>query len=197
MSTMMIRGLAALLIFACPLVARAATLEVDPAHTGVGFKVRHLFTNVNGRFDRFEGTIAFDPDAPEKTTIEGTIDAASIDTDNEKRDAHLRAADFFDVEKHPKITFESTKVTDVDRAKKTARVHGVLGIRGVEKPVVLEASFLGQGKDPWGNERYGFHAETTIDRKDFGLTWNETLETGGLLVGEDVTIVIDAEATPR
>jgi polyisoprenoid-binding protein YceI len=197
MSTMMIRGLAALLIFACPLVAQAATLEVDPAHTGVGFKVRHLFTNVNGRFDRFEGTIAFDPDAPEKTTIEGTIDAASIDTDNEKRDAHLRAADFFDVEKHPKITFESTKVTDVDRAKKTARLHGVLGIRGVEKPVVLEASFLGQGKDPWGNERYGFHAETTIDRKDFGLTWNETLETGGLLVGEDVTIVIDAEATPR
>lgn len=192
-----IRGLVAVLVVALPLVASAATLEVDPSHTSVGFKVRHLFTNVSGRFDRFEGTIAFDPDDPEKTTIEGSIEAASIDTDNEKRDKHLRAADFFDVEKHPKITFKSTKVTDVDRAKKTARVHGVLGIRGVEKPVVLEASFLGQGKDPWGNDRYGFHAETTIDRKDFGLTWNETLETGGVLVGEDVTIAIDAEATPR
>jgi polyisoprenoid-binding protein YceI len=197
MRKVMIRGLVAALVVAGPLVAAAATLEVDPAHTGVAFKVRHLFTNVNGRFDRFEGTIAFDPEAPETTTIEGTIDAASIDTDNDKRDAHLRAADFFDVEKHPKITFKSTKVTDVDRAKKTARVHGMLGIRGVERPVVLEASFLGQGKDPWGNERYGFHAETTIDRKDFGLTWNETLEAGGLLVGEDVRIEIDAEATPR
>lgn len=197
MTQVTMRGLLAVAILALPLVGEAATLEVDSSHTSVGFKVRHLFTNVAGRFDRFEGTIRFDPEAPEKTEIEGSIDAASIDTDNEKRDKHLRAADFFDVEQHPKITFRSTKVTDVDRAKKTARVHGVLGIRGVEKPVVLEASFLGMGKDPWGKERYGFHAETTIDRKEFGLSWNETLETGGLLVGEDVTIEIDAEATPR
>lgn len=184
-------------LLALPVGALGRPLTVDPSHTSVTFQVRHLFTNITGRFDKFDGKIEFDPDQPEATKIDGSIDAASIDTDNEKRDKHLRAADFFDVEKHPKITFKSTKVSAIDTEKKTAKVSGVLGMHGVEKPIVLDASFLGMGKDPWGNERYGFRATTTINRKEFGLDWNETLETGGVLVGEEVTIEINAEAMAK
>jgi polyisoprenoid-binding protein YceI len=177
-----------------PLAAAAKPLTVDPAHTNVGFQIRHLFSNVSGRFDRFDGKIEFDPDAPEKSSIEGSIDAASIDTDNEKRDKHLRTPDFFDVEKYPKITFKSSKVTDIDKAKKTAKVGGVLNMHGVEKPVVMDVSFLGSGPGPSGDKRYGFHAETTVDRKDFGLEWNKALDAGGFVLGDDVKITIDVEA---
>jgi len=184
-------------LLALPAGALARPLTVDPSHTSVSFQIRHLFTNVSGRFDKFEGSIEFDPEKPEATKIDGSIDAASIDTDNEKRDKHLRAADFFDVEKHPKITFKSTKVSAVDSENKTAKVAGMLNMHGVEKPVVLDAAFLGMGKDPWGNERFGFRGTTKINRKDFDLTWNETLDGGGLLIGEEVTIEINAEAMAK
>jgi polyisoprenoid-binding protein YceI len=177
-----------------PLAAIAKPLEVDPVHTNVGFQIRHLFSNVSGRFDKFDGTIEFDPEAPEKSSIEGSIDAASIDTDNEKRDKHLRSPDFFAVEKYPKITFKSSKVAEIDKEKKTARVGGVLSMRGVEKPVVLDVSFLGSGPGPSGDKRHGFHAETTINRKDFGIAWNKTLDAGGFVLGDDVKITIDVDA---
>lgn len=176
-----------------PLAALAATYKVDPGHTSVTFLVRHLLTNVEGRFRTFEGQIVFDPAAPEKTAVKGSIDVASVDTNVAKRDEHLRAPDFFDAAKFPKIEFVSTGVSAVDAAKHTGKLHGNLTIRGVTKPVVLDAQFLGAATDPWGNKKGGFTASTTIDRKDFGLTWNKALETGGVLVGDEVTIRINVE----
>lgn len=178
---------------ALPAIAPAAEYKVDPSHTSVTFEIRHLFTTVRGNFRKFEGKIAFDPADPSKTKVEGTIDAASIDTNVEKRDAHLRGKDFFDVEKYPQITFASTKVISVDDKTKSGKLEGNLTMHGVTRPVVLDVAFLGEGKDPWGNTRAGFHAGTTINRKDFGLSWNETLETGSLLVGEEVKISLDVE----
>lgn len=180
------------LMFA-PLASIAAEYKVDKAHTTVSFKIRHLFTNVAGRFDDFDGVVTFDPAAFADSTVSGTVQVASINTNNEKRDTHLRSADFFDVEKYPTITFKSTKVTDVDEAKKTAKLHGNLTMHGVEKPIVLDVAYLGTGKDPWGNTRGGFTATTQLNRKDFGITWNETLESGGLLLGEEVEVEIDFE----
>lgn len=171
----------------------AAQYKVDKAHTAVGFKVRHIFTNVPGQFDEFDGTVTFDPENLAAAAVEGTIKAASINTNNEKRDTHLRSADFFDVEKYPTITFKSTKVTDIDEAKKTAKLHGDLTMHGVEKPIVLDVAYLGTAKDPWGNTRGGFIGKTTLNRKDFGIVWNETLESGGLLLGEEVEIEINVE----
>jgi len=171
----------------------AATYKVDPGHTSVTFLVRHLLTNVEGRFRTFEGQIAFDPAAPEKTTVRGSIDVATIDTNVAKRDDHLRSPDFFDVAKFPKIEFVSSGVSDVDKAKNTGKIRGNLTMHGVTKPVVLDAQFLGAATDPWGNKKGGFTASTTIDRKDFGLTWNKTLEAGGVLVGDEVTIRINVE----
>lgn len=187
-------ALAALLAIAVsPAVSRATTYKVDPSHTTVGFKIRHLFTNVTGRFDTFEGTIEFDLAKPEATQVEGTIQTASINTSNEKRDTHLRGSDFFDAAKFPTITFKSTEVTDIDAQKKTAKLHGLLNLHGVEKAVVLDVAFLGSAKDPWGNTRAGFTATTTINRKDYGVNWNETLDSGGLLIGEDVAVEINIE----
>jgi polyisoprenoid-binding protein YceI len=171
--------------------AHATTWKVDVAHTNVGFSVSHLFTSVHGRFDDFDGTIQFDPEKPEATVVRGTIEATSINTNNEKRDRHLRSSDFFYVEKYPTLSFESTGVRDV--SGKQGKLEGGLTIRGVTRPVVIDAAFLGQGTDPWGNVRAGFTATLTINRSDFGLNWNELLETGGWLVGDEVEIRIDAE----
>jgi len=173
--------------------ALATTYKVDPEHTSVNFTVRHLFTRVHGRFDKFEGTIIFDPKHPEQAKVWGSIEAASVNTNEPKRDKDLRSNHFFDVKKFPKITFKSTAVTDIDRRTKTAKVHGFLTIHGVRRPVVLDATYLGAGKDPWGNEKAGFSATLTINRKDYGLTWNEVLETGGVLVGDLVSIELDVE----
>lgn len=185
--------MAACSILLLPGLAAATTYQVDPDHTTVGFKVRHLFTSVQGRFDRFEGTITFDPAKPQDTKVEGTIDAASINTNVAERDKHLRSDDFFDVAKYPKILFTSTKADQIDPTKKNGKLEGKLTIHGVEKPVVLDVTYLGAAKDPWGNQRAGFSARTKINRKDFGLSWNETLESGGLLVGDEIQIEIDAE----
>jgi polyisoprenoid-binding protein YceI len=174
--------------------ARAADYKVDPAHTTVGFGVRHLFTTVNGVFRSFEGRVTFDPEHPEKSKVEGSIDAASIDTNVEKRDEHLRSPDFLDVEKYPKITFVSTQVTDVDKEKRRGKLHGELTLHGITKPIVLDVEFLGEGKDPWNNTRAGFHAATTINRRDFNVTWNKIVESGGVLVGDELKVAIDVEA---
>jgi len=176
-----------------PNATRATTYTVDSDHTSVSFQVRHLFTQVKGRFDKFQGQIVFDPAHPDQAKVQGVIDVASVNTNVEARDKDLRSPRFFDAAKYPKITFTSTGASDIDARKKSGKLHGKLLIHGVEKPVVLDVSFLGEGKDPWGNVRAGFSAHTTINRKDFGLGWNETLETGGVLVGDEIQIEIEAE----
>jgi polyisoprenoid-binding protein YceI len=174
--------------------AVAKTFKIDKAHTSVTFRVGHLFSTVTGRFTDFDGQITFDDAKPLETKVVGSIAAASINTDNEKRDNHLRSADFFDVEKFPTITFSADKVTDVDQGAHKAKLHGTLTMHGVSRPIVLESQFLGAGKDPWGNAKAGFRGTTRLNRKDFGLSWNQALETGGVLVGEEIEIVIDVEA---
>ncbi|MBC8292758.1 MAG: YceI family protein [Proteobacteria bacterium] len=181
----------ALLVAAPAQPARAATWTPEKSHTNIGFSVRHLFTSVQGKFTEFNGSIEFDPADPLATVVKGSIVAASIDTGNEKRDKHLRSSDFFNVEKYPSLDFKSTGVTGVEGNRAT--LEGKLTIHGVTRPVQLDVTFLGEGKDPWGNRLAGFKATVTIDRKDFGLTWNETLETGGLLVGDEVEIRLDVE----
>jgi polyisoprenoid-binding protein YceI len=172
--------------------AHATDWKIDGSHTNVGFSVSHIFTSVQGRFDRFDGTVVFDPKEPESAVVRATVEAASINTNNAKRDKHLRSDDFFDVEKHPTLSFESTGgVTEMKDNR--GKLAGNLTIHGVTKPVVFDVTFRGQGKDPWGNVRAGFAARLDINRKDYGLNWNEVLETGGLLVGEEVEIQIDVE----
>jgi polyisoprenoid-binding protein YceI len=161
----------------------------------VGFSVKHLFTRVQGRFDQFDGTIEFDPANPNATVVSGKIQAASINTNNAKRDKHLRSADFFDVEKFPILSFEGAGLRNA-REKDggfSGELPGELTIHGVNKSVVIEVEYLGQGSDPWGNVRAGFSGELEINRKDYGLNWNEVLETGGVLVGDVITIRIDVE----
>jgi polyisoprenoid-binding protein YceI len=151
-------------------------------------------TKVRGRFSDFNGTIEFDVENPERSLVDVEIRAASIDTNERDRDAHLRSADFFDVEKIPVLTFRSTKIRRYSDER--FAVTGDLTIHGVTRSVSFEASLLGTAKDPWGNERIAFEAETTINRKDFGLTWNAALETGGFLVGDDVKISLSVQAVP-
>jgi polyisoprenoid-binding protein YceI len=170
------------------------TWNIDTSHSGVHFTVRHMvIAKVRGAFDRWQGTFQFDEANPAASKVSVRIEAASVNTREEKRDAHLRSADFFDVENHPALTFESTKV---EKAGDGYRVSGNLTIRGVTKEVVLEVESLGKGKDPWGNERIAFQAQTSVNRKDFGLNWNQALEAGGVLVGEKVEIALDVQALP-
>lgn len=171
----------------------STTWQIDAAHTDVGFAVKHMMiSTVKGRFADLSGTITMDETDPARSSVEVTINAASVDTRQEQRDAHLRSADFFDVENYPTLTFRSRRVESVGNGE--FRVVGDLTIRGVTREVVLEAADEGRGKDPWGNERAGFSAKTVVDRRDFGLTWNAALETGGILVGNDIRIVLEVEA---
>ena len=169
----------------------AATYTIDPDHSAVSFKIRHLFSNVQGTFNQFEGTIDYEPGKPENWKTQAVIQAASIDTRVEPRDKHLRSKDFFEVEAYPTLKFISTKVTGV--TPQGAKLHGDLTIHGVTKPVVLDLVIHGVGKDPWGNTRAGFTATTQINRKEFGLTWNKAVETGGFLVGDEVEITLEVE----
>lgn len=170
--------------------AWAATYTIDLDHSAVTFKIRHLFSKVSGSFNQFEGTVEYEPGKPETWKTSAVIQAASIDTNNEKRDKHLRTGDFFDVEKYPTITFKSTKVTDVSGDK--GKLHGDLTIHGVTKPVVLDLSVHGVGDDPWGNTRSGFTAVTKIDRKEFGIDWNQPV-VGGVMLGDEVEITLEVE----
>ena len=168
------------------------TLEIDRSHSEVAFQVRHLLGKVRGRFADFAGTIQFDPADPQASQIDVTIQAASIDTAEAQRDQHLRNADFFDVDNIPTLTFKSTSVTP--HGNNAYDVVGDLSIHGVTKRVTMPASFLGIARDPWGNEKFGFEAELTINRKDYGLLWNAALETGGFLVGDEVKIMLSVQA---
>ena len=182
-------SLAGILFFAAP--ATAATYKIDSDHTTVGFRIHHLLSYVQGRFNQFEGTFEYEPDKPESWKATATIQAASIDTNVAPRDKHLRSADFFDVEKFPTLTFKSTEMTDATSTN--AKLHGLLTIHGIEKPAELDLEIHGVLKDPWGNTKAGFTATTKINRKDFGLTWNKALETGQFLVGEEVLITLEVE----
>ena len=175
--------------------AWATSYAIDPDHTTVSFKIRHLFSKVEGTFNTLDGSFDYVPEHPEQWKAQATIQAASIDTRVEKRDNHLRSKDFFEVETYPTITFTSTEVTATTPT--SAKLHGLLAIHGVEKPVVLDVAVHGEGKDPWGNLRSGFTATTTISRKDFGLNWNKILEGGQLLVGEDVEITLEVEGVAK
>jgi polyisoprenoid-binding protein YceI len=168
------------------------TLEIDRSHSEIAFQVRHLLSKVRGRFTDFAGTIDFDSAHPQSSRIDVTIQAASIDTAESDRDKHLRSADFFEVETFPTLTFTSTSVTP--RGDNRYDVAGDLTIHGVTRPVTLPASVLGSMHDPWGNEKFGFEAEVTINRKDFGLSWNAALEAGALLVGDEVKVMLSVQA---
>jgi polyisoprenoid-binding protein YceI len=168
------------------------TWSIDPAHTHVEFAVRHLMiTTVKGRFNEVSGTVSSHDAEPAKGDVNITINAASIDTREPQRDAHLRSADFLDVEKYPTITYKSRRIEDVEGDRFT--LVGDLSIHGVTREVALDVTSEGRAKDPWGGERAGFTAATKIKRSDFGLTWNQALETGGVLVGDDVKISIDVD----
>jgi polyisoprenoid-binding protein YceI len=181
----------ALAIMALPAVALAGTWNIDSVHSSVGFQIRHMFSKVNGNFAEYSGTIQYDAENPENSTVEVVIVAASINTNNEKRDGHLQAEDFFWVEENPEITFKSTKVT---RKDDMLMVEGLLSMRGKENPVVLEAEFLGSGADAWGNNRGGFSASTKVDRKEWDINYNKTLDKGGALLGDEVTITLEISA---
>jgi polyisoprenoid-binding protein YceI len=170
----------------------ARTLAIDRSHSEVGFQVRHLLSKVRGRFNEFDGTIEFDEANPSNSRVDVTIHARSIDTGEADRDNHLRNADFFDIEKYPTLTFKSTSVTT--RGNNTYDVVGDLTIHGVTRQVTLPASFLGSAQDPWGNTKLVFEADLTLNRKDFGLTWNAALETGGFLVGDEVKVTLAIQA---
>ena len=164
----------------------------DPVHSSIGFWVRHLMVSkVHGRFNKWSGTLAFDEKNPSASNVQVKIDAASIFTEEGQRDTHLRSADFLDVEKYPSIEFSSTSI---DRKGEDLLIHGDLTVHGTKKQIILEAEYAGRVKDLWGGERIGFTARTAISRKDFGLTWNQALEAGGVLVGDKVEIVIEIEA---
>jgi polyisoprenoid-binding protein YceI len=166
---------------------------VDTSHSDVAFTVRHMvFAKVKGHFTKWTAELAYDSNDPTQSSLAVDIDVASVDTRESQRDGHLRSADFFDAEKYPKITYKSRRI---DRAGENKfRVIGDLTLHGVTRETVLEVEQLGAGKDPWGNERLGFEAHANINRTDFGLKWNQALETGGLLVGENVEIEINVEA---
>jgi polyisoprenoid-binding protein YceI len=179
---------------------KATTIwEIDPAHTTVEFAVKHMmFTTVRGRFKSFTGTIRVDEQNPDNSGAEVRIEAASIDTGVADRDAHLRSADFLDVENQPEIKFHSTRVDGAHKKEGDRfKIAGELEIRGKRMPVTLDATFEGIGKDPWGKQRAGFAARTEIDRREWGLQWNQALETGGVLVGHSVKIEIEAQAVKQ
>lgn len=184
-----------LLLAALALTARAQaapqTYEIDPVHSRVDFLIRHMFSKVSGGFTKFQGQIIYDPAAPAASSVKAEIDAASINTANERRDGHLKSPDFFDAAKYPTITFTSGKITPGTDGK--LKVEGTLSMHGVTKPVTLDAAFLGSGPDLDGAPRAGFEATLKLDRKDFGVVWNKTLDQGTLL-GDEVSINLQIEA---
>ena len=176
--------------------AEPVTFEIDPTHSQIAFSVRHFFSKVPGRFNEFEGKIQLDDKDASKSSVVVNIKTASIDTHNERRDNHLRSNDFFAADSFPTITFKSTKVTPGAEGK--VKIDGDLTIRGVTRPVTLDAAFLGSGTmGPMGKVA-GWEATTTVNRKDFNVSWDRVLDQGGTMLGEDVAITIGVEArTPR
>ena len=188
-----IRAMLTIAIMAVPSLANAAQWSIDADHSNVGFKVRHLMvSNVRGSFEKYSGSVDINEKDITKSKLEATIDAASINTNVQKRDEHLRSADFFDVAKYPTMSFVSKKWTQAGNG--ALKVTGDLTIHGVTREVILDvAPFSKESKDPWGNLRSGTSATTTINRKDFGLVWNKALELGGVTVGDEVNIALEVE----
>jgi polyisoprenoid-binding protein YceI len=189
-------ALAALLSFAALASATPVSYTVDKTHTEVGFEVRHIFSRVHGRFNEFTGTIVFDEQNPAAIQVDATAEAKSIWTDNDRRDNHLRSADFFAVDSFPTLTFKSTKVTADGKNK--YKVAGNLTMRGVTRPVVFDGEFLGAGAFGIGGHsmgnKAGFVATTVVNRKDYGINWNKTLDNGGLMLSDEVTLTLNIEA---
>jgi polyisoprenoid-binding protein YceI len=174
------------------LTATRTKWMLDPAHSEISFKVKHLMiTNVKGEFRKFEGEVLTEDDDPSSATVRIVIDTASIYTNDDKRDDHLRGVDFFDVEHHEKIVFEGDSMKR--KSGDDFELTGILTIKGVSKQIKLDVEYGGIKKDPWGNEKAGFSVKGKISRKDFGLTWNATLETGGVLVGDEVKIEAEVQ----
>lgn len=175
------------------------TWQIDPAHTAVEFAVKHMmFTTVRGRFKDVKGTIEVDEQNPDASHVEVEIAAASIDTGVADRDAHLRSADFLNVEEQPSLTFRSKRVEGAMKKKGDKfKLIGDLTIRGTTMEVTLDCTYEGTGKDPWGGTRFGVRATTTIDRRDWGLKWNQALETGGILVANEVRIEVEVQAVKQ
>lgn len=165
---------------------------LDPAHSQADFSVRHMMiATVRGRFRKMDGRLIGSPDRPEEASVELSIDVNSIDTAEPQRDQHLRSADFFDAEHHPTLQFRSRRIQPVGEGK--YKVVGDLTMRGVTREVTVDVTFEGRVKDPWGNERVGFSAETRLNRKDWGLNWNALLEAGGVVVGDEVRVSVQTE----
>lgn len=166
--------------------------HIDPAHSQIQFTVRHMMiSKVRGTFKNFEGVIELNEQNPERTAVDVRIEAASIDTHDDQRDAHLRSADFLDAENYPYLTFKSKRVEV--QGDRSARLTGDLTIRDLTQEVVLDVEYNGKAKSPWGTTSYGFDAHTVLDRKDWNLNWNKALETGGFLVGDNVEVDIELE----
>lgn len=166
--------------------------QLDTSHSHIQFSVRHMMiSRVRGEFEKFSGTIHPDEANPAASKVDVQIEAGSINTRDEQRDAHLRSPDFLNAEQFPYLTFKSTGVEQID--SNHAKLHGDLTIRDITRPVTLDVEYQGNSKSPWGTENYGFNAKTKINRKDWGLEWNVALETGGVLVGDDVNIDIELE----
>ena len=184
-----ILGLAGLALVGLPAFANAETWEIDNAHSSATFKVRHILTKVTGIFEQISGSIVFDPENPTAGSAEITIPVSSINTRNEKRDGHLQSEDFFDEANHPNLTFKSTKFVQTDSG---LQVEGILNMRGVDKPVTLNVDYLGT----MGGEVAGFSASTTVNRQDWGISWNKALDEGTIL-GDQVEVQIDLEVRKK
>ncbi len=189
-----IAGFLLSLVAAAPCLA-ADTYAVDKGHSSVEFHIRHFASKVNGRFGDFEGVIQADPAKPDASSVTFTIKTASIDTNNANRDGDLKSPNFFDAAKFPEITFKSSKMTST--GKDQYAVTGTLTMHGVSKEVTLPVTYLGSMKDPRGNERASFELNTKVNRKEFGIDWNKTLDSGGLMLSEDVDVTIDLETVKK
>ncbi len=174
-------------------VSYAGTYKIDESHTQVGFKIKHLvISTVSGRFNKFSGEFNYDASSGKVDGLKTTIEANSIDTNEPDRDKHLKGKDFFDVEKFKTLEFAAKEVSYKD--KKPIEIKGDLTIHGIKKPVTLKVDFKGEATDPWGNQRAAFEASTRVNRKDFGLNWNKGLDKGGVMIADDVNILIEGEA---
>jgi len=169
--------------------------KIDPAHSMIEFRVKHMmFTTVRGEFTSFQGTLDLDMEHPERSRVEGTVDVNSITTGDNDRDNHLRSADFFDVAHYPTMSFRSTRIEP--KGDSEFKVFGDLTITNVTREIAWDVKVANLGKDPWGNPRLGFSADTKINRKDFGLTWNVALESGGWLVSDEIKVHAEIQAVP-
>jgi len=176
-------------------IAAAGTYTIDPVHSDVSFKVRHLVSKTSGQFTTFDGTIVADFENLDASSVVFTIKVTSIDTKNEDRDNHLRSGDFFDAETYPEITFTSSKITK--SGAQSFAVTGTLTMHGVSKTVTLPVIFLGEIKGPRGGTVAGFEIETTLDRKEYGIVWNKTLDAGGMILGDEIDITINLETQKK